>query len=267
MVSPIPLLGKNTKKENNKELLIIENVFKRFGSFYALQNISLSIPEANIVLLIGPNGSGKTTLINCISGVYMPDEGRIWFNGQNITGKPPYEIAKIGIGRSFQIPEPFKKLTVAENLLLCSLNNPGENFLNSLNKNLWKKSEKFLIDKMFNVLKVIGLEDKIDTLAEELSGGQLKLLELGRLLMLDSKLMLLDEPVGGINPVLANEVLSHIRNIRDTFKTSFLIVEHRLDIVMKYVDHVHVLFRGNLVASGTPEEIVRKKELYDVYLI
>jgi len=267
MVSPILSLGKNHKQEKNKKLLIIENLSKRFGSFYALQNISLSIPEANIVLLIGPNGSGKTTLINCISGVYIPEEGKIWFNGQDITGKPPHEIVKIGISRSFQIPEPFKKLTVAENLLLCSLNNPGESFLNSLSKNLWKKYEKFLIDKMFNILKVIGLEDKIDTLAEELSGGQLKLLELGRLLMLDSKLMLLDEPIGGINPLLANEILFYIKKIKDAFGTSFLIVEHRLDIIMKYVDYVHVLFRGNLVASGTPEEVTRKKELYDIYLI
>ncbi|MEM2179173.1 MAG: ABC transporter ATP-binding protein [Candidatus Methanomethylicaceae archaeon] len=266
MVSPIALRGENLKQKNEK-LLIVENLSKRFGSFYALQNISLSIPEASIVLLIGPNGSGKTTLINCISGVYIPDEGKIWFNGQDITGKPPYEVAKIGIGRSFQIPEPFKKLTVAENLLLCSLNNPGESFLNSLNKNLWKKYEKSLIDKMFNILKVIGLESKADSLAEELSGGQLKLLELGRLLMLDSKMMLLDEPIGGINPVLANEILHHIKNIRDTFRTSFLIVEHRLDIVMKYVDYVHVLFRGNLVASGIPEDIVRRRELYDIYLI
>ncbi|MEM0052743.1 MAG: ABC transporter ATP-binding protein [Nitrososphaeria archaeon] len=266
MVSQTLSVGQNPSLKENKPLLIVDNVSKRFGSFYALQNIFLTVPEKSIVLLIGPNGSGKTTLINCISGVYKPDGGKILFNEKDITKMQIHDIVRIGLVRSFQVPAPFKKLTVAENLLVCGQNNPGENFLRSLNRRRWRVFERELVERMFKVLKTVGLEDKADTLAGELSGGQLKLLELGRLLMMNPKMMLLDEPIGGVNPVLANKILSHIIDIRNEFGVSFMIVEHRLDIVMKYVDYVYVLSKGNLIASGTPTEIVEKKELYDVYL-
>ncbi len=266
MVSQTLSVGQNLSSKESRPLLIIDNVSKRFGSFYALQNISLTVPEKSIVLLIGPNGSGKTTLINCISGVYKPDDGKIFFNGKDITGMPVHDVVKTGLVRSFQVPAPFKRLNVAENLLVCGQNNPGEGFLGSLNRQRWRFFEKGQVERMFKVLKTIGLEDKVDTLAGELSGGQLKLLELGRLLMMNPRMMLLDEPIGGVNPVLANKILSHIIDIRNEFGTSFMIVEHRLDIVMKYVDYVYVLSKGNLIASGTPTDIVERKELYDVYL-
>jgi branched-chain amino acid transport system ATP-binding protein len=243
-----------------------ENVSKRFGGFWAVRDVTLQVPVTTIALLMGPNGSGKTTLINCISGVYAPDEGSIRFNGIDITGRPPHEIVRMGLGRSFQIPGPFKRLTVAENLLVSSGNHPGEKFSSSPIKRKWKPYEQSLIAKMFRILDVIGLSEKSDTLAGELSGGQLKLLELGRLLMLDVKTMLLDEPIGGVNPVLAHSILSYIRKIRDEFEISFLVVEHRLDIIMKYVDLVYVLAKGNIVCSGSPDEVVKRKELYDVYL-
>ena len=265
MVSQTLSAGQNLELEK-RTLLTVKNVSKRFGSFYALQNISLTVPEKTIALLIGPNGSGKTTLINCISGVYWPDEGQILFDEKDITGMHVHDIVKLGLVRSFQVPAPFKKMTVAENLLVCGQSNPGESFVSSLNRRRWRDFEKGSVDRMFKVLKAVGLDDKVDTLAGELSGGQLKLLELGRLLMLSPKMMLLDEPIGGVNPVLANSILSHIINIRNEFGTSFLIVEHRLDIVMKYVDYVYVLSKGNLIASGAPSEIVERRELYDVYL-
>jgi len=248
------------------DLLKVENLSKRFGAFIALKDVFLTIPEKSIVLLIGPNGSGKTTLINCISGVYRPDSGKIWFRGIDITGKEPHEIVRSGIGRSFQTPGPFKKLTVGENLLVCSQDHKGENFSSSIFKRIWNDHENALIRKLFKILKVIDLEDHCNVLAGELSGGQLKLLELGRLLMLNSKLMLLDEPVGGINPVLAYKILSQIQEIRDSFGTSFFLVEHRLDIVMKYVDYVYCLAEGSVLCEGSPEKILETKELYDIFL-
>lgn len=246
--------------------LRVRKLSKKFGNFYALKKVSLEIPKKSIVLLMGPNGSGKTTLINCVSGVYKPDEGKIWFNGVDITGREPHEIVRLGVGRSFQIPGPFKGLTVAENLLVCSLNHPGERFSTSIIKKAWEREEGKLIEKMFKILDVVGLKDKCNTLAGELSGGQLKLLELARLLMLNVKLMLLDEPIGGVNPVLAHKILSYIQRIRDTFEASFLLVEHRLDIVMKYVDYVYALAEGKVVCEGPPDEIVNRRELYEIYL-
>ena len=247
-------------------LLRVENLSKRFGAFSALKNLSLTIPEKTIVLLIGPNGSGKTTLINCISGVYRPESGKIWFKGVEITGEEPYKIVKLGIGRSFQTPGPFKKLTVGENLLVCSQNHKGENISTSIFKRIWDEHENALIQKLFKILKVVDLEAHCDALADELSGGQLKLLELGRLLMLNSKLMLLDEPVGGINPVLAYKILSQIQKIRDNFGTSFFLVEHRLDLVMQYVDYVYCLAEGNIIFKGSPKEVLETKKLYDIFL-
>jgi branched-chain amino acid transport system ATP-binding protein len=247
-------------------VLAIANVSKRFGSFYALRDVSLEVPTGKIVLLIGPNGSGKSTLINCVSGIYKPDGGKIWFNGADITGKQSYEIVEVGIGRSFQVPAPFKKLTVAENLLVCSRDNPGEGFLASIFKMTWKKKEDELVRRTFEILEVIGLDGVSDTLAGELSGGQLKLLELGRQLMLNAKLMLLDEPIGGVNPVLCHEILAHIRRIKESLGISFLIVEHRLDIIMEYVDCVYVMAQGGIVCEGTPTDIVNNKKLYEVYL-
>ncbi|MFX0125543.1 MAG: ABC transporter ATP-binding protein [Candidatus Hodarchaeota archaeon] len=248
------------------DFLKVENLSKKFGAFNVLKNVLLTIPEKTIVLLMGPNGSGKTTLINCISGVYRPDGGRIWFNGMNITGKELHEIVKLGLGRSFQIPGPFKKLTVGENLLVCGQNQKGENFSTSIFHRIWDKQEKELVEKLYKIIQQVDLEHQINTLAGELSGGQLKLLELGRLLMLDSKLMLLDEPIGGINPVLAHKILSQIQKIRTNFGTSFLLVEHRLDIVMQYVDYVYVLAEGNIKCEGSPKEVLNRKELYEIYL-
>jgi branched-chain amino acid transport system ATP-binding protein len=246
--------------------LKVEQLSKRFGAFYALRDVSLEVPTGKIVLLIGPNGSGKSTLINCVSGVYKPDGGTVWLDGIDLEKKKPHEILRLGMGRSFQIPSPFKALTVAENLLVCGQNHPGEGLFTSMLEKRWRRREDELIRKMLGILRAVDLQDKADTLAGELSGGQLKLLEIGRLLMLDAKLMLLDEPIGGVNPVLAHKILSQIQNIRDDFKVGFLTVEHRLDIILRYVDYVYALSQGKMIFQGPPNEVVNSKEVYDVYL-
>lgn len=245
-------------------LLKVEEVSKAFGEFYALNGCSLTIPEKRIDLLIGPNGSGKTTLLNCISGV-LGYTGKIWFNGIHITGKKPWEIVHLGIGRTFQIPAPFKDLTVAENLLVCSKNHKGENISTSIFKTRWEKQEKELVEKSFRILKSIDLESKYNALASQLSGGQLKLLELGRLLMLGCTLLLMDEPISGVNPVLAHRILSQIQKIRDDLGTSFLIIEHRLDIAMQYAEVTHVMSGGRVMLEGSPKEI-SDSDFYKVFL-
>jgi len=245
-------------------ILRVQGVTKKFGAFSALNEASLRVPEKRIDLLIGPNGSGKTTLLNCISGVF-PYTGEIYFDDVGLSGKKPWEIVNLGIGRTFQIPAPFKRLTVAENLLLSSKLHPGETFSRSLFPRMWRDHEQELLTRLHSILETIELQDKCNVLASDLSGGQLKLLELGRLLMLGCRLVLLDEPIGGVNPFLANKLLSQIREIRDRFVTTFLIIEHRLDIAMQYAEFVHVMSDGQVVQEGTPEQILNS-EFYRVYL-
>jgi len=253
-------------KAGDSVILETVNLSKRFGEFYAVNRVNLKVREKTFTLLIGPNGAGKSTLLNCISGVLTPDEGKIYFNGVDLTGKAPHEITRMGIGRTFQIPAPFKRMSVIENLLVANYLHPGESFINSLLKRKWVKFEEELLDKALKVLRLIELEDKANNLAEELSGGQLKLLELGRLLMLDAKLVLTDEPISGVNPVLAEKILNTMKRLQSEMNVTFLVIEHRLDLVMPYADHVIVMANGAIACEGTPKEIVEREELYEVYL-
>ncbi|MGB9728036.1 MAG: ABC transporter ATP-binding protein [Nitrososphaeria archaeon] len=249
-----------------KNILKVENLVKRFGNLRAVDNVSLEVPEKNIVLLIGPNGSGKTTLLNCIAGIYKPDEGRIWFNGKDITGKKPYEIVKLGVMKTFQIPAVFSSLSTAENLLIFYRGNPGEKLLNSFFKKKWLRDEEIVTEKLLETLKMLELSPQCNRRANELSGGQLKLLEYSKILMADALLCLLDEPVGSINPVLANKIFTYITDARNSMGKTFIIVEHRLDIAVKYADYIYVLVNGKILCEGEPEEVLKRKELYDVYL-
>ncbi|MBC7090878.1 MAG: ABC transporter ATP-binding protein [Nitrososphaeria archaeon] len=249
-----------------KNILKVENLVKRFGNLRAVDNVSLEVPEKSIVLLIGPNGSGKTTLLNCIAGIYKPDEGRIWFNGKDITGKKPHEIVKLGVMKTFQIPAVFSSLSTAENLLVFYRGNPGEKLLNSFFKKKWLRDEEMATEKMVKTLKMLELASQCNRRANELSGGQLKLLEYSKILMSDATLCLLDEPVGSINPVLANKIFTYITDARNSMGKTFIIVEHRLDIAVKYADYIYVLVNGKILCEGKPEEVLKRKELYDVYL-
>lgn len=249
-----------------KNILKVENLVKKFGNLRAVDNVSLEVPEKSIVLLIGPNGSGKTTLLNCIAGIYKPDEGRIWFNGKDITGKKPYEIVKLGVMKTFQIPAVFNSLSTAENLLIFYRGNPGEKLLNSFFKKKWLRDEEMATEKLLGTLKMLELAPQCNRRANELSGGQLKLLEYSKILMSDTMLCLLDEPVGSINPVLANKIFNYITDARNSMGKTFIIVEHRLDIAVKYADYIYVLVNGKILCEGEPEEVLKRKELYDVYL-
>ncbi len=247
-------------------ILSVQEVRKSFSSLHALDGVSLEVAERKISILIGPNGSGKTTLINVISGLYKPDSGRVYFEGKDITDVMPYKLYRIGLARTFQIPALFWKLTVLENLLVAEKYNPGESFLSSLVKGFWEGEEIAATEKASRILQLLGLSQMWDQPAYNLSGGQMKLVEIGRALMADAKLLLLDEPVSGVNPTLAHEIFSRILKLRDELGLSFFIVEHRLDIALKYVDEIFVMAQGRLVASGLPEEVMNNKNVIEAYL-
>ncbi len=244
-------------------LLEVFNLFKFFGGLKALDGVSLGAERNKITLIIGPNGSGKTTLINVISGFYKADGGKVIFDGKDITNKPPHEIYKLGIVRTFQIPQPLKRLTVLENLLIANPN-PGEGIFGSLSKK-WEKHEEELVEKAFEILEFLEIDHLWDREAYKLSGGQLRLLEIGRALMSDAKLIITDEPIAGVAPFLAHNILKKFRQLVERGVT-FLIIEHRLDIVLKYVDYIYVMASGKIIAEGKEEDILNNPAVIEVYL-
>jgi len=258
-------------------VLSIRDVTKSFENLLALDRVSMEVAERKISILIGPNGSGKTTLINVISGHYNPDSGKVFYRGQDVTGVPPYKLYGMGLARTFQIPALFWKLTVLENLLVAEKNNPGESFvkavlpsgIRSLKKfitPMWRNNEERAVEKASRILDLLGLSKLWDRPAFVLSGGQLKLVEIGRALMSDAKLLLLDEPVSGVNPTLAHEIFSRILKLRDELGLTFFIVEHRLDIALSYVDQMFAMALGRIIASGPPDDVLSNKKVIEAYL-
>jgi len=247
-------------------ILCVRNLTMRFGSFRAVDNVSMGIPRAAISLLIGPNGSGKTTLVNCISGLYTPEEGTVKYMGADITGEPPHKIVKKGLVRTFQIAQPFLRLTVLENLLVSHGDNPGESVFWSFVQARWAKQETTALEKAHKVLELLELEDLYEAAAGTLSGGQLKLLEIGRALMTDAKTIVMDEPAGSVSPVLAHTIFSHIQRLRDQLGLTFLLVEHRLDVAAEYVDRVCAMARGRVICEGAPKEVFNNPEVIESYL-
>jgi len=258
-------------------VLSISEVTKSFENLLALDRVSLEVAERKISILIGPNGSGKTTLINVISGHYNPDSGKVFYRGQDVTGLPAYKLYSMGLARTFQIPALFWKLTVLENLLVAEKNNPGESFvkavlpsgvrsLKNLITPMWRKTEERAVEKASRILDLLGLSKLWDRPAFVLSGGQLKLVEIGRALMSDAKLLLLDEPVSGVNPTLAHEIFSRILKLRDELGLTFFIVEHRLDIALSYVDQMFAMALGRIIASGPPNDVLSNKTVIEAYL-
>lgn len=248
------------------EILRTEDVVKSFGGVKALKGVSISVKEGSITMMIGPNGSGKTTLINVISGLYKPDRGRVFFNDKEITGLPPHEIYRLGLVRTFQIPQPFTKLTVLENLLVAYPDNPGEKFFGALRRRKWRKVEEKIVEKAFRILKLLKLDHLWDQQSYKLSGGQMKLLEVGRALMSDAKLIMMDEPAAGVNPVLAHEIFRRFRELKDKLGVTFFLIEHRLEIALRYTDYVYAIANGLVVAEGVPETVMVNPQVIEAYL-
>ncbi len=247
-------------------MLEILNISKSFGGIKAVNDCSLEIEENSITGLIGPNGAGKSTLFDLITGFYKADRGEIYFKKGRISGLEPHLIALKGVVRTFQIPRPLPKMTVLENMLLSPKKQQGENIFGVLLRpSFVKEQEGKNLEKALNLLKFMNLFELKDEYAGNLSTGQMKLLELARALMVDPELLLLDEPVAGVHPVLAKELLDHIRELKKKGKT-FFVVEHNMEVMMELCEHIFVMHNGKVISSGSPEEIRNDERVLDAYL-
>ncbi|MEK0344290.1 MAG: ABC transporter ATP-binding protein [Nitrosopumilus sp.] len=247
-------------------ILSISGITKNFGGLTVLDGIDMEIEQGKLYQLIGPNGSGKTTLINVVSGLLKPDDGKIIFDGTDITQKGLFDTYKTGLVRTWQIPQPFNTLTTMENFLISSSDNAGESFLIAPLKSKWKNDEKRIADKAMKIMEIVSLVEKKDTISQNLSGGQQKLLELGRAMMSDASMILMDEPIAGVNPTLAHEIFEKISSLCKKQKITFLIVEHRLDIALQYADHVFAMNRGKIIAQGSSDEVIKHPKVMESYL-
>jgi len=245
-------------------LLKLINVTKTFGSLRAVDEVSLEVKEGTFMGLIGPNGSGKTTLFNVISGIYKPDYGEIYFKGERIDGLSPDEIFHKGIARTFQIPSLFMGMPVLHNTLIPPKNQIGEKAKYAPINRIWRRQE---IDNGRNaqkLLKTLQLNGVAKNLASNISGGQMKLLEIARACMGEPKLLLLDEPTAGVAPKLAYEIFE--KKLVEDFGMTCFIIEHRLDLLFDFVEKVFVMHQGKIIAEGTGEEIMNNQTVIDVYL-
>lgn len=249
-----------------QEILITRNLTKAFGNLIAVNDVSISLKEKTLTILIGPNGSGKTTLMNVISGIYKPDNGRVILNGNDMTGHAPHEMYAKGLVRTFQIPSVFRKLTVLENLLAAARDQKGERILTAPFRSKWRKQEEEIVEKAFKLLELLDMTPLWNQTAEKLSGGQLKLVEVGRALMGDPKVILMDEPAGSVSPKVAHQIFAYLLSVRRELGITFLIVEHRLDIALGYVDHAYAMHLGRIIADGPPSEVVASKKVIEAYL-
>jgi ABC-type branched-subunit amino acid transport system ATPase component len=247
-------------------ILEVRGVTRSFYGVHALNGVDLDVEPCRITGLIGPNGAGKTTLFNCITGVVPADSGRILFDGRDITRSRPDRITRHGLVRTFQIARGFLRLTVLENLLLYGPEQPGENALTAvLRRSALRARESELHERALTVARRLNLLRVLDHKAAELSGGQKKLLEIGRALMAEPKLILLDEPTAGVNPSLARDIAERLREMVAEGMT-LLLIEHQMDMIARLCDHVIVLADGRRLAEGSFEQMVDDERVQEAYM-
>ena len=244
----------------SKIALEVQNLEKHYGGLQAVRGISFKVLEGQIFGLIGPNGAGKTTTFNMIAGSEIPTSGKIFLYSKDITGVPTHKLYDLGLLRTFQLSQEYKKMTVLENLMVAGSNQVGENIFNS-----WFSSkkvnlrEKEILEKAFDSLEFLGLSKLKNDLAGNLSGGQKKLLEIGRTMMTDAKLVLLDEPGAGVNPTLMLKIIEMIRRLNTERGYTFCIIEHDMDLIADLCQKVVVLSEGQVLTEG-PMSIVKNDE-------
>jgi branched-chain amino acid transport system ATP-binding protein/neutral amino acid transport system ATP-binding protein len=247
-------------------LLEVQGVSRSFYGVHALEGVNLSVEAGRITGLIGPNGAGKTTLFNCISGVVPPDSGTIRFDGRDITGWRSDRIAAAGLVRTFQIARGFPRLSVYENLLLYGDRQPGERVGVALLKPATAlRREDELVERAHGVAKRLNLVRVLNDPAASLSGGQKKLLEIGRVLMAGPKLIMLDEPVAGVNPTLTREIAGHLRGLVGE-GLAILLIEHHMDTIAELCDRVVVLAEGRNLADGSFDEVAHDAAVQEAYM-
>ncbi|HIE31021.1 MAG TPA: ABC transporter ATP-binding protein [Methanosarcinales archaeon] len=247
------------------DLLSVRNLRKHFGGVKAVDGCSLTIEAGTIMGLIGPNGAGKTTMFNLISG-FERGSGEIVFKGIRINKLPSFKVAQCGIVRTFQIPRALTKMTVLENLMLAPKAQAGERIWNVwLRRRKVKEQERQIKEKSRDILRFFEISHLEDEYAGALSGGQKKLLEMARAMMIDPLLMMLDEPFAGVNPTLSRKISRYIDELREAGMT-FLVIEHDIPAITRISDRIIVMNEGKILTEGAPEEVKRNRDVLNVYL-
>ena len=249
----------------NDPILVAESVTRRFGGLTAVSVDHCEIERGAITALIGPNGAGKTTFFNLVTGFDKPNSGRWSYNGQQLGDMPSYQIARLGMVRTFQLTKSLARLTVLDNMKLGAAAQTGESFFRALWPPTWRQQEADVIEQAEGLLARFNLAHMRDEFAGELSGGQRKLLEMARALMSEPQLLMLDEPMAGVNPALAQTIIRHVQELRDDGLT-VVFVEHDMDVVRTISDWVVVMSEGELIAEGKHSSIVANERVIDAYL-
>lgn len=246
-------------------IIIADNVVRQFGGLTAVDVAHVEIQRGSITALIGPNGAGKTTFFNLLTGFDKPNSGNWTFNGTQLANVPPHKVAQMGMVRTFQLTKALFRLSVMENMLLGAKGQIGEGILRSLIPAFWRKQEEENRVRAQELLERFKLDAKQDDFAAALSGGQRKLLEMARALMVNPELVMLDEPMAGVNPALTQSLLGHIKDLREQGMT-VLFVEHDMDMVRDISDWVIVMAEGRVVAEGQPDVVMSNPAVIDAYL-
>ena len=246
-------------------ILIADQVKRSFGGLTAVDVEHVEVQRGAITALIGPNGAGKTTFFNLLTGFDIPDTGSWLFNGTDLAGIPAYKVARLGMIRTFQLTKALSKMTVLENMRLGAPGQKGERMLTSLFGFLWRPQENAITAKADELLTRFNMYAKREDFAGSLSGGQRKLLEMARALMTDPEMVMLDEPMAGVNPALTQSLLQHIKDLREQGMT-VLFVEHDMDMVRDISDWVIVMAQGKVIAEGPPDEVMRDEAVIVAYL-
>lgn len=248
-------------------MIVVENLHKRFGGVHAVNDASLQIKTGSITGLIGPNGAGKTTLFNCIAGHYKPTSGRVLLDGEDITGLEPHELFNKGVLRTFQLAHEFSSLTVRENLMMVPGDQAGESLMNVwFNKDRVRADEQRVREKADEVIDFLEIGHVANELAGNLSGGQKKLLELGRTMMVEPKIIFLDEVGAGVNRTLLYKIGDAILKLNEERGYTFCLIEHDMDFIARLCDPVICMAEGTVLAEGTVDEVKNNEQVIEAYL-
>ena len=251
----------------DRAILKVDGLVKSFGGIHAVDEASLDVERGSITALIGPNGAGKTTLFNLITGFYAPERGSVMLEGREVAGSSPPRLARLGMVRTFQITKALSRMPVLDNVMLAAPDQPGERLTGAiLRPRASRRRERAVRAEALELLELFDLARLADEYAGTLSGGQRKLLELARALMTHPLILLLDEPMAGINRTLGATLLEHIERLRREQDMTFLYVEHDMEVVMGHSDRVIVMAEGRVIADGSPDEVRGEQSVIDAYL-